>query len=620
MSNKYDASSIQHLETREAMRTRIQAYLGSDDTEGIYQAFKEIINNSTDEALAGYGNEIYILLNEEKNEVIIKDMGRGVPFSTANGRNVLVEIYTESHTGGKFDKNAYKNSSGLNGLGATAVCMSSEYFIVKSQRDNKIAMARFYQGTLEEYTEDDYKTDKTGTTVIFKPDKEVFKNMTNGYSYERICDEIKNIAYLNKGVKFIVENTEGQKTEFYSENGIADFIKDKVSKPLMKKPIIVSKSDGVDEVEVAFIWSGDKAQSYTFVNGLFCVNGGSTDTGARTAITNGIKKILGKVDIEPDIIRRGLVYAVNCKVLNPSFSNQVKDKVVNPSLRSLTQQAFKQGLEEFSTTSECNAIIEMIKKFQKAEKAADRAREAIMNQNRETEKEAKKKTVMGGKLKDCRIHDENSCLYIVEGDSALGSFTASRDSTYVAAMPIRGKIINALKNPIEKVLENEEVQDIAKACGCGILDNVNVKKLRYGKICFAADADPDGYAIVCLLLVLFYVLMPELITTGHVYWAQFPLYEITNGNELLFAYDDIELEQMLKKYPKAHYDRNKGIGEMGSEAFSIAAFGENARLIQFTMEDVNAATTILEILLGKKNEERTEYIFENVDFSVVEGE
>ena len=489
MNEKYDASSIQHLETREAMRTRIQAYLGSDDTEGIYQAFKEIINNSTDEALAGYGNEIYILLNEEKNEIIVKDMGRGVPFSTANGRNVLVEIYTESHTGGKFDKNAYKNSSGLNGLGATAVCMSSEYFIVKSQRDNKIAMARFYQGNLEEYTEEDYKTNKTGTTIIFKPDKEVFKNMTNGYSYERICDEIKNIAYLNKGVKFIVENTEGQKAEFYSENGIADFIKDKVSKPLMKKPIIVSKTDGVDEVEVAFIWSGDKAQSYTFVNGLFCVNGGSTDTGAKTAITNGIKKILGKIDIDPDIIRRGLVYAVNCKVLNPSFSNQVKDKVVNPSLRSLTQQAFKQGLEEFSTTSECDAIIEMIKKFQKAEKAADRAREAVMNQNKEIEKELKKKIILEDKLVDCRRHDETSQLMICEGHSARGALVKARSGENTACFELRGKLINVLKNDIEKVSKNDEVKALHIVLGCGLGDKFNIKKLRYGKIVIMADMD-----------------------------------------------------------------------------------------------------------------------------------
>lgn len=205
-------------------------------------------------------------------------------------------------------------------------------------------------------------------------------------------------------------------------------------------------------------------------------------------------------------------------------------------------------------------------------------------------------------------------------DSALGSFTAARDSTYIAAMPIRGKIINAMKNPLEDVLENEEVRDIAKACGCGILDKVNIKKLRYGKIAFAADADPDGYAIVCLLLVLFYKLMPELIKEGKIYWAQFPLYEVNINGKNVFAYDDEELTSILKSYPNARYDRNKGLGEMDADVFAEAAFGPEARLVQFTMEDVLAAQNILETLLGKKNKERTQYIFENVDFSMIEGE
>ena len=202
----------------------------------------------------------------------------------------------------------------------------------------------------------------------------------------------------------------------------------------------------------------------------------------------------------------------------------------------------------------------------------------------------------------------------------MGSFTASRNSTYVAAMPIKGKIINALKNPIEEVLENEEVQDIAKACGCGILEKVNINKLRYGKIAFAADADPDGAAIICLLLVLFYTLMPELIKAGKIYWAQFPLYEVSANGKNFFAYDDEELEQVIKKSPKCQYFRNKGLGEMDTDMFAEAAFGENARLVQFTMQDAISAHNMLDMLLGKRNAERTEYIFENVDFSTIEGE
>lgn len=618
--DNYGIDAIESLSFKEGVRQRIQMYLGSSTTEGIWQGLKEIINNSTDEALAGYGNEIIITVKEDNQEFSVRDFGRGVPFGVReNGENVLVSVFSKAHTGGKFNHKNYAQSVGTNGIGSSATCLSSYYFQAESYRAGVKAVARFEKGENVSYLEES-TTEPDGTYIVYRPDEEVFKDAEGILTYERICKEVKNISYLNSGVKFIVKDLINNKENIYfSKNGISDFILDTVKKPLLSKPIISVKSDNSDTVEVALLWTEEKEQFYCFVNGGFCNEGGSPITGLRRSLTNTMKKLVGK-DIDSDLFRKGLCYVVNCKVANPSFEGQTKSKINNSSLGTLAGQATKEALEQFSNTSEFKNISNMIIKFQKAEKAADRAREAIMNQNRETEKEAKKKTVMGGKLKDCRIHDENSCLYIVEGDSALGSFTASRDSTYVAAMPIRGKIINALKNPIEKVLENEEVQDIAKACGCGILDNVNVKKLRYGKICFAADADPDGYAIVCLLLVLFYILMPELITEGHVYWAQFPLYEITNGNELLFAYDDMELEQMLKKYPKAHYDRNKGIGEMGSEAFSIAAFGENARLVQFTMEDVNSATTILEILLGKKNEERTEYIFENVDFSVVEGE
>ena len=240
MSNEYTAENIKHLDTRNAMRQRIQMYLGSDDTDGIYQAFKEIINNSTDEALAGYGNKIHIQVDEEHNSIQVRDYGRGVPFGIIDGRNILVAIYTESHTGGKFDKGAYKNSSGLNGIGGTAVCMSSKTFFVKSIRDGKIAEAKFKEGNLIDYSEKTNNTNETGTIVGFIPDKEVFQNMTETFTYDRICAEIKNISYLNKGIKFVIESVDGRKQEFYSENGIADFIKDNVKTPLMKYPIIFS--------------------------------------------------------------------------------------------------------------------------------------------------------------------------------------------------------------------------------------------------------------------------------------------------------------------------------------------------------------------------------------------
>lgn len=423
MGNNYDIDDIEHLDTKDAMRKRIQIYLGSDDDEGIYQSLKEIINNSTDEVLAGYGNKIRISLNEKTNEIKVRDWGRGVPFGIKNGRNVLVSIYSESHTGGKFGKGVYKNSSGLNGLGGTAACMSSEQFNVYSIRNGICANASFFKGDLQNYSECKVsemtrfkgEESKDGTLVCFTPDKEVFQNMSNGFSFERICNEIKNIAYLNSGIHFIVETTGGKNKEFFSENGIADFIKDNVKKPLMKAPILASAKDDVDRLEIAFMWTGDASQSYVFVNGVCCPDGGAPVTGAKTAITTSIKRFANK-DFDPELIRKGLVYVINCTVSEPSFSNQTKNKINNPNLRTLASKAFKEGLEEFSNTAEFSAIMEMLSKFQKAENAADKAREAVMNHTKKMSDLRNKKVAFIKKLSDAESLGENATLCIVEGE------------------------------------------------------------------------------------------------------------------------------------------------------------------------------------------------------------
>lgn len=497
MSNSsYTAENIQHLETREAMRSRIQMYLGSDDTEGIYQALKEIINNSTDEALAGYGKEIDIRLDEKTNTVEIRDYGRGVPFGVVDGRNILVAIYTESHTGGKFDKGAYKNSSGLNGIGGTAVCMSSYQFLVRSIRDGKVAEATFNEGNLVNYNEmsiekfeQEYgSTGGTGTYIRFRPDEKVFTNAVEGFSYEKICSEIKNISYLNKGIKFIVEELGGQKIEFYSENGIADFIKDNISKPLMKAPIICSASDGTDELEIAFMYTGGVGESYVFVNGLYCPEGGSPVTGAKTTITTSMKRLSGK-DFDAELIRKGLVYAINCKVANPSFANQTKSKINNPNLRTLASQAFREALEEFANGPDFAPIVEMMLKYQKAEKAADKAREAILSQQKKMNDLRKQKVAFLDKLSDAENLGEDSILCIAEGDSAGNAIIAGRDTKKYGVMYLRGKMLNGLKETNdEKYYANKEIELLIYALGIDV-NNYNPKKLRYGKIAICVDAD-----------------------------------------------------------------------------------------------------------------------------------
>ena len=496
MADNYGIDSINHLETREAMRTRIQMYLGSDTTDGIYQALKEIINNSTDEALAGYGDRIEVNVDEEKNSVSVRDYGRGVPFGIKDGRNILVAIYTESHTGGKFDKNAYKNSSGLNGIGGTAVCMSSEFFNVRSIREERFAEAIFDKGILKDYKEDSLanigdvtkERRKNGTLVYFKPDKEVFQNMTEGFSYDRICEEIKNISYLNKGVHFIVSNEKGKTQEFYSENGIADFIRDKVESPLMKAPIIASAKDEYDELEIAFMWTGDPSQEYVFVNGLYCPFGGSPITGAKRKITTKIKSLSGK-NFDPEIIRRGLIFAVNCRVVNPSFANQTKNKINNPNLATLASQAFDEALEELSHSPDFPVIIEMMTKFANAEKAADKARKEALNRQKKYQDLSKKKIEFIDKLSDAENLGQDSILCVVEGDSAGNAAAAGRDTKKYGILRLRGKMINGLKvDDDDEYYNNKEIELLLYALGINP-DKYDPNKLRYGKIAICVDAD-----------------------------------------------------------------------------------------------------------------------------------
>jgi len=608
--DNYDINSIESLSFKDGVRMRIQMYLGTDDTEGIYQALKEVINNSTDEALMGFGNEITITVNEKENFVSVLDRGRGCPFGIReNGENVLVSIFSKGHTGGKFNNKSYTMASGLNGIGIKATCLSSEKFEAQSVRDGKVATVYFEKGELINYREGETKL-PNGTYVRFKPDKEVFKNMSDGFTYKRICSEIQNVAYLNRGIHFIVINdATNEKKEFYSENGIADFIMEKAKKPLMKKPIIALKKDETDEVEIAFIWTGGNEQSYVFVNGLFCSDGGAPITGAKTALTSTIKKKSG-CDLDADLIRKGLIYAINCKVSSPSFSNQTKNKINNPNLRTLASQAFKEGLEEFFNSPESAAIIEMIKKFQKAEKAADRAREAILSQHKEIEKELKKKIVLAEKLVDCKKHDENSMLFIVEGKSAKGAIVKARNAETTACFDLRGKLINALKNDEEKLAKNEEVKQLHIALGCGYGERFNIKKLRYGKIVLVADMDKDGFAINCLILTFLYYFYPQLIEAGKVYWGATPLYKVETSNKNYYAYNEKE----LKDLPKGDLTRLKGLGESTPQDFRDTICSETPRLIQFTMNDAAAAAKYFDILLGENIEERKKYIFENANF------
>ena len=620
MNKEYDIDSIKSLDFRTGVRTRINMYLGSDDNEGTYQALKEIINNSTDEALAGYGKKIEITVFPTINEVHVRDYGRGVPFGKReDGENVLVSIFTKSHTGGKFDHGAYKNSSGLNGIGGSCVCLSSASFDVISYRNKKCAEAVFEKGILKNYQEGSTK-EADGTWISFIPDPEVFSNGAIGYEYNRICQDIQDISYLYSGIEFVIRNGDTNESHTYcAKNGIVDFVTQNVKKPLHKHIITGSASDGTDSLEIAFQWGTRHETAYVFVNGLRCPEGGTPITGARAAITKTFNT-LANASFEGEYIRKNLFYVINCKVENPSFANQTKSKINNASLRTLASTAFSNALKDMNTQypNEFNAIAEMLTKIEKAEAAATRAREAIMNMEKKEQEQKKRKISSSDKFKDCEKHGQESMLIISEGNSALGGLMPARDVKTEALYAVRGKVKNLMKHPLDECLENQEVSDIILALGCGIQEKYNARKLNYGKVAIATDADVDGYAIMCLIATMFYVLMPKFIEEGRLCWLRAPLYRLSKGIKRVFAYDDAELAELRKKYPDWEQGRNKGLGEMTSEDMEASMMSKTDRHLEvLTIGDVEAAAESLKMLMGPDVDDRRNFLFENVDFNII---
>ena len=613
----YGINDIKSLSFKDAVRARVQMYLGSDDLDGTYQAFKEIINNSTDEAIAGYGNKIEIYVNETENYIAVRDYGRGVPFGIReDGENVLISIYSKSHTGGKFEEGPYKNASGLNGIGAKCVCLSSEKFEVQSNRNGKTACAFFEKGNLVNYKEGVTK-DPDGTYVRFKPDKEVFKTGKIGYSYKKICEDIKDISYLYSGIKFVIKNDETNEVQTYcAKNGIIDFVKDTIKKPLHKHIIYNSVVDtNGDKVEIAFQWGDGKEESYVFVNGLRCPEGGSPITGAKSAITRTFNS-LSKSSFNGDSIRGGLFYVINCSVAQPSFANQTKSKINNTNLRTLASNAFSDALKQMKLkySNEFDDIVEMMKKIEKAEKAAEKARQQILNAVKDVEKNQKRKVFASDKLKDAEFLGENSTLLIVEGNSAMGGMSQARDYTKYGLLAIRGKIINCLSNPEEKIFQNEEIKLLLSAMNI-IPGKYDPKKLRYGRLAICTDADSDGYHIGLLIMAALSYLAPQFIKEGRLCWLHAPLYIISDGKKETYAFTDEEMNSMRGKI-KGNITRNKGLGEMTPESARRSMFTSEFQRME-VLEYSDEAMEILYALMGEDVEPRRNFIMTKIDFSEI---
>ena len=615
--SEYGINDIKSLDFRTGVRTRINMYLGSDDLDGTYQAFKEIINNSTDEAIAGYGNKIEIYVNETENYIAVRDYGRGVPFGIReDGENVLISIYSKSHTGGKFEEGPYKNASGLNGIGAKCVCLSSEKFEVQSNRNGKTACAFFEKGNLVNYKEGTTK-DPDGTYVRFKPDKEVFKTGKIGYSYKKICEDIKDISYLYSGIKFVIKNDETNEVQTYcAKNGIIDFVKDTIKKPLHKHIIYNSVVDtNGDKVEIAFQWGDRKEESYVFVNGLRCPEGGSPITGAKSAITRTFNS-LSKSSFDGDTIRGGLFYVINCSVAQPSFANQTKSKINNTNLRTLASNAFSDALKQMKLkySNEFDDIVEMMKKIEKAEKAAEKARQQILNAVKDVEKNQKRKVFASDKLKDAEFLGENSTLLLVEGLSAASSVAMARDEKKFGILALRGKPINAFSNDDEKFYQNEEIKLLLSAMNI-VPGKYDSKKLRYGKIGILSDADADGYAIGLLIMCALYKVAPQFITEGRLYWMRSPLYIIKNGKSESYFYTDEEFNAARGKI-KGEVTRAKGLGALSPEQARTSMFtSEYQRFEQLIPDD--STLDLLNQLMGKDSTPKYNFIFENIDFSQI---
>ena len=612
----YTANDIETLDFRQAIRQRIEMYMGSADNQGVLQCAREIISNCLDEAIMGYGKHIIVEMFPN-NKIRVTDEGRGCPFGVrSDGTEALEAIYMTAHSGGKFSDKTYQSVIGANGIGGKGVALSSEYFQVISRRDGKEAILTIKNGYKESFVINDCDKKLHGTIVEYIPSQEVYrleKIVTDFNAIKKMC---KDWSFLNKNILFtLIDHTNNTTEEYISKNGLLDLINDNVKNPVHKNPIYFEMEDGNDKVEIALQWTKDKEKSFVFTNGLENIEGGTPLTGMKTALTTFMKKQF-KGDFDGDMARTGLVYAVSCKTPNPSFANQTKTKINNPELRGLAQRATGQALQEFSIKkkNDFDQVIEFLTKERKAELAAERARRQILEATKDIEKNQKKKVFASDKLKDAEFLGENSTLLIAEGDSALGGLAQGRDYTNYGIMAIRGKIINALSNSEEKVYENEEIKLLLSAMNI-VPGKYDAKKLRYGRLAICTDADSDGYHIGLLIMAALAYIAPQFIREGRLCWLRSPLYIVSNGKNESYYFTDEEFNAVKGKI-KGEVQRNKGLGSLEPEQAKKSMFDPEYQRMD-VMEYTEEAINLLYDLMGEDVEPRRNFIMENVDFSEI---
>lgn len=659
-NGSYTADDITVLKGLEPVRQRPAMYIGDVSTRGLHHLVYEVIDNSIDEALAGYAKNIEVTINKDGSVTVVDD-GRGIPtdIHPEEKRSALEVVMTVLHAGGKFDKSTYKVSGGLHGVGVSVVNALSEWLEVEVYRDGKVWFQRYQRGKPEASAKVIGKISekKTGTKVTFMPDGQIFKNRV--FKFETLAERLRELAFLNPDVKLRIldlRKDQEQEETFHFKGGLVEFVKYIDStRPAVTRKVFYTKGFDKDEagriveVEVAFQYNEQYNENiFTYVNNINTLEGGTHLVGFRTALTRTLNNYASKnnlvkengVQLTGDDFREGLTAIVSVKVPEPQFEGQTKTKLGNSEVKGIVEKIVGEALATWTDENPGDAkrIIEKCLLAAEAREAARKARDITRR------KSALESSSLPGKLADCSINDPEHCeLYIVEGDSAGGSAKQGRDRRFQAILPIKGKILNVEKARLHKILENEEIRCIFTAIGTGVGEDFDPAKLRYGKIILMCDADVDGSHIRTLLLTLFYRYMKELIELGHVYIAQPPLYKIKKGKQEWYAYDDDERDQILKRLKSERgkngnkeeeepvvvageesaatetkgivLSRFKGLGEMNPEQlWSTTMNPETRTVLQVTIENAADADRTFSILMGDEVEPRREFIEKNAKY------
>ena len=629
---QYDSSAIQVLEGLEAVRKRPGMYIGTTGARGLHHLVWEIVDNSIDEALAGYCDTIEIIIGED-NTITVKDNGRGIPVDIhpKTGLSTVETVFTVLHAGGKFGGGGYKVSGGLHGVGASVVNALSEWLEVKIYRNGEVYYQKYEKGGKpdgELKVIDKCSLEKTGTSVRFKPDADIFEE-TTAFDYTVLRQRVRELAFLNRNLKLILvdERENGKRDEFLYEGGISEYVKmiNESKKPIHEDIVDVSGVEKDISIEVALQYNETyNSNIYSFVNNINTHEGGTHEDGVRMALTRILNKYARKTNalkekddsLLADDVKEGLTMIISCKHPNPQFEGQTKTKLGNIEVRQIASHIFAEKFERFlmENPNQAKVIIEKAITASRARVAAKKARET-------TRRKGDLDVInFGGKLVDCKDKDPSQCeIFLVEGDSAGGSAIKCRNSMTQAILPLRGKILNVEKARLDRALSNEEIKTIITAFGTGIGQEFDLSKLRYDKIIIMTDADVDGSHIRVLLLTLFYRFFRPIVEAGHVYAAQPPLFCIKHGKTIKYVLNEEERDEYLESLKdNTKYDimRMKGLGEMDAEELNETTMDINKRILRkITVDDIVEADAAFSKLMGDEVEPRRKFIEENATYA-----